>query len=75
MDLGWRLAQDQAEFTLVDDGIGLTAADQAGKPAIGLTGMRERATLCAGTLHLEANPPHGTRVTVRVPVAAGKAGR
>lgn len=35
----------------------------------GLLGMRERAALVGGTLHIESEPGHGTTVYVRVPLS------
>jgi len=69
VEVGWRQEGAAAVFTVKDDGIGLGGVDLAVTPAIGMTGMRERAELCGGTLTFEANPPHGTMVTVRVPTA------
>jgi signal transduction histidine kinase len=37
------------------------------RQTLGLTGMRERAIQCGGTITFERNPPGGTRMTVRVP--------
>jgi PAS domain S-box-containing protein len=68
-EVGWRQEGGAAFFTVTDDGIGMGALDLEVKPAVGLTGMRERAALCGGMLTLEPNPPHGTKVTVRVPLA------
>ncbi len=41
-----------------------------GTPAgIGLTAMQERAAELGGTVTLSPNPPHGTRLHVRLPAA------
>jgi len=68
--LGWGREAGAAVFTLADDGLGMPTQDPLLKPAIGLAGMRERASLCGGTLTFETNPPQGTRVTLRVPLEA-----
>ena len=59
-----------AVFSVADDGIGMDELALGTNPAIGLSGMRERAALCCGTLTFEPNPPHGTQVMVRLPVAS-----
>ena len=60
----------QVVLILEDDGIGFDAAavaeDTDGKE-LGLSGMRERATLVGGTLDVETTPGKGTTVFVRVP--------
>jgi len=66
--VGWRREGAAAVFTVADDGIGMGGLDLAATPAVGLTGMRERAALCGGTLSFEPNPPHGTKVTIRIPL-------
>ena len=53
-----------------DDGTGFDAAkaaDNTDSKELGLTGMRERATLVGGTLDVETTPGKGTTVFVRVP--------
>ena len=60
----------QVVLILEDDGVGFDAAqaaeDSDGKE-LGLSGMRERATLVGGTLDLETTAGKGTTVFVRVP--------
>jgi signal transduction histidine kinase len=51
---------------VVDDGVGMTAADQRG---VGLTAMHERAAELGGSVRLLANQPRGTRVHVLLPAA------
>ena len=53
-----------------DDGTGFDAAKAAentDSKELGLSGMRERATLVGGTLDVETTPGKGTTVFVRVP--------
>jgi two-component system, NarL family, sensor histidine kinase UhpB len=52
-----------------DDGVGLKAvpATQAGEH-LGMFGMRERARLLRGELHVRSVPPHGTLVQVDIPL-------
>jgi two-component system, NarL family, sensor histidine kinase UhpB len=71
------LWQGQAEVTLTvaDDGKGF--APQSGEApegrqgvgqGVGLEGMRERAQLLGGTLHVRSHPGHGCVVRVQVPL-------
>jgi signal transduction histidine kinase len=59
-----RLADD-LNLEVVDDGRGLPADYQTG---VGLTSMRERATELGGEFRVEPITPHGTRVSVRLPL-------
>jgi signal transduction histidine kinase len=52
------------DIDVVDDGIGVPPDSLTG---VGLAAMRERAEELGGTVTLAANPPHGTRVHVRLP--------
>ena len=49
-----------------DDGSGLPEDRVAG---VGLASMRERAAEVGGSVEVGSNPPHGTRVTARLPLA------
>jgi signal transduction histidine kinase len=51
-----------------DDGVGFGPETPAG---FGLTGMRDRARDAGGELDVASTPGRGTRVRIRVPVAAG----
>ncbi|MBI1878115.1 MAG: hypothetical protein HYR94_07800 [Chloroflexi bacterium] len=53
------------QLEISDDGIGLPTEHHAG---IGLTSMRERATELGGEFHVESITPHGTRVSVCLPL-------
>jgi len=48
-----------------DDGKGINGAPEGA----GIQGMRERALLVGGTLHLQTRPEGGTRLTLHVPAA------
>jgi signal transduction histidine kinase len=52
------------DIDVVDDGVGVPPGSPTG---VGLAAMRERAEELGGTVTLAANPPHGTRVHVRLP--------
>lgn len=52
---------------VIDDGIGFT--EQRGKTSgIGIVAMRERLHLLKGNIDLQSAEPHGTRVSVTVPL-------
>ncbi len=58
-----------------DDGCGfdVTAAVAREKNvSFGLLGMRERAALFGGTVEIESQPDHGTRLTVELPLERNK---
>jgi two-component system sensor histidine kinase UhpB len=56
-----------AIMTISDDGIGLESTPLSGA-AFGLIGMRERAALVGGELHLQGAPGRGTTVQALIPV-------
>ncbi|MDT7842023.1 sensor histidine kinase [Streptomyces justiciae] len=60
-----RLAEDGARLTVADDGRGFTPAETT--TGFGLTGMRERVHLVAGSVDIDSAPGRGTRLTVLVP--------
>ena len=64
------LERDGATVRLLveDDGIGVGDA----RPGGGLRGMRERAILAGGVLHVSGHPDRGTLVELRLPAAAGE---
>ena len=66
-------AHDQQAVVIVeDDGRGFDPA-QVSAPSenhgLGLVSMRERASLCGGTLDIDTAPGRGTTIFVRVPLA------
>jgi two-component system sensor histidine kinase UhpB len=64
-----RLAGDQIELVIEDDGRGFDPA--AAARGVGLFSIRERARLAGGDVVVRSRPGAGTVVTVRVPGAAG----
>jgi signal transduction histidine kinase len=54
-------------LTVWDNGRGITAEEQASASALGLVGMRERALVMGGDLHVLGAPGAGTTVTARMP--------
>jgi signal transduction histidine kinase len=61
---------EQIRCSILDDGIGYDA-DADGKPprGMGLREIRERVTALGGILRMSVNPPHGTALTVDIPLA------
>src|SRR3954466_15025700 len=59
-------AGDRVELAVEDDGSGFTF-DQAAR-GLGIAGMRERALLVGGDMHVESRPGAGTRVRLTVPL-------
>jgi signal transduction histidine kinase len=57
------------ELIVEDDG---AACDQAGKPGMGLLGIRERAAALGGQLNFETRPGGGSRLHVVIPLGASR---
>ena len=51
-----------------DDGCGFDPATLSARPRLGLTGMRERATLFGGVCTVESEPGHGTTIRIKIPL-------
>jgi signal transduction histidine kinase len=63
----------EAVVIIEDDGRGFDPAqvsEGAEHHGLGLLSMRERASLCGGTLDIDATPGRGTTIFVRIPLAA-----
>lgn len=65
-----RLTEHTARLAVADDGCGFTPAEATA--GFGLTGMRERLHLVAGSLDIDSRPGEGTRLTVVVPRGGGE---
>jgi signal transduction histidine kinase len=67
-----RLRQRREELLLEirDDGRGITGEEVRDPFSLGLIGIRERADLAGGTVHIEGVSGRGTIVSVRIPSAA-----
>jgi len=67
------LAQENGEVLveIEDDGRGVTPGDLAKASSLGLKGMRERIAYYGGSLEVVRAPRGGTRLRVRMPLAAG----
>jgi signal transduction histidine kinase len=60
-----------AVLIVEDNGRGFSLDDQTDASAIGLTGIRERASLLGGSMELETAPDKGTTLIVRIPLNVG----
>jgi PAS domain S-box-containing protein len=58
-----------------DNGRGISQDEIHSAKSIGLLGMRERARLRGGDVHIQGAPGHGTTVTVRLPLNRGRSVR
>lgn len=59
------------DLKIRDNGRGITDTEAANSRAIGLLGMRERATLIGGVFNVSGQGGKGTVVSVHVPLAVG----
>ncbi|MGW0763622.1 histidine kinase [Streptomyces sp. NPDC002814] len=65
-----RLTEHGARLALADDGCGFTP--DTATAGFGLTGMKERVHLVAGSVDIDSRPGEGTRLTVVVPRGGGE---
>ncbi|MBI4998659.1 MAG: PAS domain S-box protein [Rhodocyclales bacterium] len=54
------------DLVITDDGRGITAPGD--KKTFGLLGMRERITMLGGTIDIDSQPDHGTRIACWLPL-------
>jgi PAS domain S-box-containing protein len=66
-----RVAREGAALVLSvqDDGAGFRPEDPRKPQSLGLAGLRERAHLLRGEVHITSAPGSGTRVAARIPLA------
>ena len=64
--------EDMLTLAVMDNGRGFNMMKLAESEGLGLVGMRERATLAAGTLEIESLRAKGTRVYLRLPHGGGR---
>ncbi len=62
------VAEGHLRLTVKDEGIGLEETARQPQGNIGLVGMKERAHLVNGTVHIHSRTGEGTEVTVKVPL-------
>jgi two-component system CheB/CheR fusion protein len=58
-------------LAIADDGVGFNPEAVQGRGGLGLIGMKERVRMVKGKLSIAAQPGHGTRIAVEVPLPAG----
>ena len=65
-----QLQEDSGRIHLIirDSGVGFDVEKALRGKGLGLTSMRERIRLVNGTITIESNLMHGTRIHVRVPL-------
>ncbi|CAA9412621.1 MAG: Sensory box histidine kinase [uncultured Ramlibacter sp.] len=68
-----RVAREGGEMVLSvqDDGVGFEPGERRKPQSLGLLGLRERARLLKGEVHVTSAPGQGTRVEARIPVRDG----
>ncbi len=65
-------SEDEVVLTVYDDGCGFDPSARDARKGSGIAGMRERAYLVNGSLHIRTEPHQGTRVTLRIPLNASR---
>lgn len=60
----------QIRLSIIDDGRGFNAQSRSAEGGLGLVSMQERARLAGGVADVQSMPGEGTRVEVRIPLAA-----
>ena len=69
IELELQLSGGLAELSITDDGIGLVANGDEGRPrGLGLLSLEERAKFLGGRFDLTTEPGHGVRLSVRIPI-------
>ena len=61
---------DRLEILVRDEGVGFDPLKAGGKH-FGLTGIRQRAKILGGTVHIDSEPGRGTTVCIVLPRRAG----
>jgi PAS domain S-box-containing protein len=60
--------KNRLELEVKDDGRGITKSQRTNPRSLGLLGMKERALLVGGEVHITGKEGHGTTVVVSVPL-------
>jgi len=72
--IGLKRVDDHLEIRVEDAGAGFEVEKAArGAPGFGLFSVREQIARLGGTVDIESAPREGTRVSVRIPIAANEA--
>jgi len=61
-------ARGSLHLSIEDDGIGFDPKTVGGKARLGIVSMQERVRLAGGSLTIQSEPGHGTRIDLRVPL-------
>jgi len=61
---------DELRLAIADDGVGFDPKTMRANGSLGLVSMGERARFVRGLISVESHAGKGTRVEVRVPIAA-----
>lgn len=64
---------DEAQLTVRDDGRGFVSTDPRKPNSFGLIGLRERAYLIGGTIHIDSAPGRGTVIDLLIPIGRSEA--
>lgn len=59
---------DQLEIVIADQGVGIVAPSVEESENIGISGMRERASLLGGSVGIQSTAGEGTKLIVRLPI-------
>jgi signal transduction histidine kinase len=62
------LKKGRVLLSVEDDGVGFDVKEVKDRGGLGLVGMEERARLVDGTLSVEAEPGHGARISLAIPL-------
>jgi signal transduction histidine kinase len=68
VEISLAIREGAAVLEISDNGRGVSPEQVTNPKSLGLLGMRERAELLGGSVHLAGNPGHGTVVTVTLPL-------
>ena len=71
VDVSVVCSEAELMLSVYDDGKGFDVGDLAAVSGVGITGMRERASLVGGLIEIRSAPFQGTRVVLRVPLTVG----
>jgi PAS domain S-box-containing protein len=69
VNVGLSVTGDTLVLVVEDSGVGVRPEVVESSQSLGLMGMRERAALLGGSVAITETQPHGTTVTVRIPLA------
>jgi signal transduction histidine kinase len=62
------LKNDKLFISVQDNGVGIQVNRLDDKSALGILGMRERASIVGGTIRIASNPGKGTTVRISIPL-------